>query len=254
MYKPHHQLYFSILLLISLSFILSYPARAENLSSPLYTIKMGTINITGGNKTSSGDRQKMKIKLNDTVGQMVQGKFENTGFQIKAGFQYVRPKAPFSFTISNSAVDFGSVIANTFAADSSTLTVSVGSANGYTVKAIENHSLKVKGTENSVTDTSCDASLPCVINQATPWLNTSSYGFGYNMSGSGVNQNDFIDNTYFQPFSNNELGQDPVTIMSGTNVRNKVEEATITYKINIPPTQLNGIYENAIQFIAIPSF
>ncbi|MBI1872043.1 hypothetical protein HYS10_01350 [Candidatus Collierbacteria bacterium] len=221
---------------------------ADNPSSPLYNIKMGTINITGGTKTSPS------FKLNDTVGQTVQGKFENTGFQVKAGFQYVRSRAPFSFTISNSAIDFGSVIANTFAADSSTLTVSVGSANGYSVKAIENHSPKVASTENTIPDTSCDAISPCAINQAAPWIDTNSYGFGYNMKGLGVNQNDFIDKTYYQPFPNNELGQDPITIMSGTNIRNKTEIATITYKINIPPTQLNGIYENAIQFIAIPSF
>ena len=129
MHKLHQQLYLSFILIISSTFIIHYPAHAEELSSPLYNIKKGTINITGGNKTSTGNGPQ-KIKLNDTVGQTIQGKFENTGFQVKAGFQYGRAKAPFSFIISKTAVDFGEVIANTFSIDSVTLTVSAGSANG----------------------------------------------------------------------------------------------------------------------------
>jgi len=221
---------------------------AASLSSPLYNIEMGSVNIGGGNMTGEN------IKLNSSLGQPVQGEFESTGTKIKAGFEYLRPRKPFALSVTGTNLNFGTITANTFKSISSNLIVSAGSAAGFTVKVIEDHSLRISNQDSIIADTSCDPSLPCSVGQAAPWIETTSYGFGFNITGDGVDSANFISPDHFQPFPNNELGQDPVTIMSAARAYGKTSSAAISYKINVSPSQLNGLYQNTIQFIALPSF
>ena len=136
--KPH--LLYLITLIISLIFCLidiNFPARAEDLKSPTFEIQMSTINLTGGSKSSA------TYKLTDTVGQTFQGQFNSAGYVILAGFQYIHTLTPFSFKISNLDIDFGSLVPGTPSLLSNTLTVTTGSAYGYSVKTIEDHPLRM---------------------------------------------------------------------------------------------------------------
>lgn len=227
--------------------IFSHPnaTRADNLTSPNFDIKMGTINITGGEKTSSSYR------LTDTVGQTAQGEFTSTGYTIKAGFQYISDTIPFTFTISNVTLDFGSLVPGTPSTLTNSLTVTTGSAFGYTVKAIEDHPLRLIGSLDTISDTSCDLATPCAIADATPWTDNTRYGFGYNVQGTDTVA-DFTNSTYYRPYAIQGT-DDPVTIMSRSGVATN-SISTVTYKVNISGSQAAGIYQNAIQYIATPAF
>lgn len=228
-------------------FLFPIYTTADNLSSPSFRIQMGTINITGGQKSGGG------FKLSDTVGQTAQGQFDSAGFRIRAGFQYVRTGVPFSFKVNSLAVNFGLITSNVFYNATNTLTVTSGGAYGYTVKAIQDHKLTIQGGADTIPSTTCDIGLPCTTSTATPWTVASNYGFGYNMSGSDVDTTNFVNGTYFAPFPDNSLSQSPITIMSRTGIT-RGSTATVNYRLSVSGTQTPGTYQNGIQYIAVPAY
>lgn len=243
--KAPKSVFFSLLSLI-LFFSASSLVLADTLSSPAFEIDMSTINITGGSKSSSS------YKLTDTVGQTIQGQFDSAGYVLKAGFQYIYTLIPFTFTISNLDLNFGSLVSGTPSLLTNILTVTTGSAYGYTVKTIEDHPLRLSNGVTTIPDTSCDLASPCIQTDATVWADNTRYGFGYNIQGTDVDVADFVDNTYYRPFPVQTLDQ-PATIMSRSGVATD-SAATVTYKVNISGAQAAGTYQNNIQFIATPSF
>jgi len=226
---------------------LSLPVLADNLFSDPYRIQMSTINITGGNKSGGG------YKLADTIGQTAQGLFSGTGYKVKAGFQYINTRIPFTFITSSLSINFGSLPINTFSALTHNLTITAGGAYGYAVKTIANHPLTLSGGTTTIPDTACDPATPCTITTANVWTGPTNNGFGYNMSGTDVDTAVFVNSNYYRPFPNNALGQSPATVMSKSGVALS-SIATVTYKISVSPTQEAGTYENTIQYIAIPAY
>ncbi len=219
---------------------------ADNLNSSSYFIQFSTINIGGGQISSPN------YELGTTIGQTAQGQFDSAGFIVKAGFQYIHPLVPFTFTISNLDINFGTVSPQIPATATNTLTVTTGSAYGYAVKVVESNSLRISNGSATIPDTSCDLALTCTIADATPWTSNTRYGFGYNMQGTDVDTSDFVNSTYFRPFPIQNIDS-PATVMSRPNVATG-SSATATYKINISGSQAAGTYQNSLQYIAIPSF
>lgn len=241
--KPHQTLI--ILATIALFLTLTQSLIAENLRSDTYRIDMGTVNMTGGRKESSS------YNLTDTLGQTFQGQFDSNGYRIRAGFQYIHSIIRFSFQISDLTIDLGTLTAQTPSTATNTLTISTGNAYGYSVKAIENHELRA--STNDIPDTACDSGTACTITDANIWAGNTDYGFGYHMAGDDVDTADFVNSTYFRPFSNNEDSDSPASVMSSTGIATS-SAAVVTYKANISATQPAGYYTTAIRFIAIPSF
>lgn len=235
-----------IINVIVFTLFIPVPVKADTLLSPSYTIQMSSINIGAGTATSSS------YALNTTIGQTIQGLFGTTGYLVKAGFQYVHPLIPFSFKISNLNISFGTLVPGSPSSLSNTLTVTTGSAHGYLVNTIEDHSLRLVNGTATIPNTSCDLALTCTITDATPWTDPTRYGFGYNIQGTDVNTSDFVNSTYFRPFPVQNVDQ-PVTIMQRNGVATN-SAATVTYKINISGSQAAGTYQNSIQYIATPSF
>ena len=252
--KPHQSITCLFLGICFLSLVCSlefvsclFPSQvlAENLRSDTYRVDMGTINMTGGRKFSE------TYNLTDTVGQTFQGQFDSSGYRVRAGFQYINSIIRFSFVISDLTIDLGTLTAQTPSTATNTLTISTGNAYGYTVKAIENHELRAGTTD--VPDTACDSATACTITNANVWASNTDYGFGYNMAGDDVDTADFVDSTYYRPFSNDEDLDSPATVMSSSGIATS-SAATVTYKANISAIQPAGYYTTAIRFIAIPSF
>ena len=221
-------------------------AQAGEMTGGDYIIKMGTITIGGGTKTGPN------VRLTDTVGQTLQGEFVGSGYRTRVGFQYLPTTEPFSLTISTSVVDFGTVKPATFAGSSLDLTVNGAGVHGYSVSAIEDHPLTAK-PNITIPDTTCDPSAKCTPTHASPWASSVAYGFGYNLIGPDTDQTEFADATYFRPFANNAANQNPVVIMSRQG-RSEKAAAKLTFRINVPPSQTSGTYQNTIQFIALPAF
>jgi len=215
-----NHLIFSILIgFISLiSPIRPIPAvRAGEMTGGDYIIKMGTINIKTGTTLPVPKESASSFGI---IGE------------------------PFSLTVSTGIVDFGTVKPAAFAGNSLDLTVNGAGVGGYYVSVIEDHPLTTK-PDITIPDTACDPSDNCTPTHASPWISSLAYGFGYNLSGT--------DATYFRPFANNAAGQNPVVIISRRG-RGEKTSAKLTFRLNVPPSQISGAYQNTIQFIALPAY
>ena len=225
-----------------LVFVPSVSAQAK-IISPNYIIQMPNFNSGAGIPASSG------YKLDTTVGQTAAGLYSSSGYAVRSGFQYIHSIIPFSFSMSNFLINFGTLTPGTPSTLTSTLIVSAGGAGGYKVTARESSALQKTGGQ-SIPDTLCDAG--CTESAAGVWSLATTYGFGYSMSGNDV-PSDFINSTYYRHFANASQSQTDQIIMGSANV-GRTRTATITYKINVSAVQPAGNYQNRILFTAIPSF
>jgi len=214
------------------------------IQSQNHIIQMPNLNSGAGIPTSD------RYQIGTTIGQTAPGLYTSDGYYVKSGFQYIYSIIPFSFTISSTSINFGHLVPQTEATASGTLTVSSGGAGGYQVKASEDHPLKVIGTTSTIPNTNCDTS--CTNTTAGVWISSSRYGFGFNMSGNDIPA-DFTDLTYYRPFANRAVPEDPQIVMSSIYV-GRGRQSTVTYKVNISGTQPAGTYNNIITFTAIPSY
>lgn len=229
-------------------YAISSPLMAINMDSDSYKIQWGNINIGAGQDLEKSGGGSYLLDL--TMGQIAPGRYEKTGYLVRAGFQYIHSIIPFSFTISDLSIDFGSLTPQTPSTDTNTLTVSAGGAGGYQVLAIEDHTLRSNQSAN-ISDTVCDGS-DCDETSAGVWSQNTTYGFGFNMSGDHIPA-DFTDSTYFRQFASKELSESAQVVMSSSSAISSAT-STVTYKVNTGSTQEAGNYENAITFIAVPSY
>lgn len=230
----------AVLLLIGFGKVLAQ----EKIRSDNYIIQFPNFNSGAGIPSSDNYR------LDSTIGQTAPGLYSSSGYKVRAGFQYIHSIIPFSFSISDFLIDFGTLTAQNPTTQTNTLTVSSGGAGAYSVKAEENEPLTTLDGSTSIPDTTCDAS--CTETSAGVWTQNTTYGFGFNVSGDDV-PGDFIDGTYYRQFSDASLSEAPATVMTSSNVgRGRV--ATITYKVNVSSSQPGGTYQNIITYIAIPGF
>jgi len=256
-----------IKILISIFLIHNSSVFAVNLNSPQYTIQAPNINI-GGKKQASDH-----YSVDTTLGQLAANEFHSNGYIVKAGFQYIRSVIPFTFYISKTNINLGTLLPNTPKTDNAVIRVSFGAAGQYTVTAIEETLLKELSNGYTIPNTTCDSGTSCSKSSANIWSSPSSYGFGYNMDGKDIPV-DFGGLTYFRPFPDRSATEDPEIIMTSSNVtlnitptpnptivpnptgtpRDITHEATITFKANISPIQAAGSYQAVINFVATPSF
>ncbi len=219
-----------------------------SMSNNNYKIDFGNLNMGAGKPSGSGK------SVSFTTGQIAPGLYSGTNFKVRAGFQYVYSIIPFRFSISTLDIDFGSVEPTNPVTRTNTLTISNGSANGYTVTAYENHQLLVPASGAQIPDTTCDGGL-CSESTAAPWTSTLTYGFGYrcdNLSGTDCHT-DFTTSTHYKQFANASLNETADAVMTGTNV-GRDKEVQVTYKVNVSGTQEGGSYSNTITYIATPTF
>jgi hypothetical protein len=215
------------------------------MESAQYKIQFSTIGIGSGKDASE------TYKLNTSVGQTAAGTFTSAGYIVKAGFQYISSIIRFRFAVSNTLINFGNVVSQTPATATTNLTVSFGGAGEYQVTAIEETALR-KLDNTTIPDTACDGGTPCTKSSANIWNSSSTYGFGYNMSGNDI-PGDFSGATYYRPFANRANADSPVVVMSSSNV-GRGRQSTMTFKLNVGPTQAGGAYQTVVNFVATPSY
>ena len=245
MVSPKSLFFLTTLFFLLAIYVLPQDVQGQaKIVSPNYIIQMPNFNSGAGIPSSSG------YKLDTTIGQTAPGLYSSSGYRVRSGFQYIHSIIPFSFSMSNFLINFGTLIPGTPVTLTSTLTVSAGGAGGYKVTTRESGSLQTSGGQ-SIPDATCDAGT-CTESAAGVWSQASTYGFGYNMSGQDI-PSDFINSTYFRHFANAGLSQTDQIVMINANV-GRSRTATITYKVNISGVQGSGRYQNKILFTAIPSF
>lgn len=220
-------------------------ALAINMSSPEYKIQMSDLNMTSGRKSSAS------YTVTDTLGQLGPGKYSGTNYIVRSGFQYIYSLYPFSFSISNLEIAFGSLSLNNLQTQTNTLTVSFPAGYGYTVTAAETQPMTLVAGSATIPDTTCDAG-GCTEVTAAAWTQTSTYGFGYNAAGNDV-PSEFTGSTIYKQFANLASSETPQAVMSSTEA-GKNRAATITYQINVGSSQTAGDYQTLIVYSAIPSY
>jgi len=228
-----------------LFFLLAIPAFAENFSSSSFKIDFGNLNLTGGGKTSPS------FNLTDTVGQNAPGQYDSGSFTVKSGFQYIYDTfSPFTFTISDLDIPFGTLTANIGVTAQNTLTITTPSGSGYEIYAVENHPLWNE-YKQPIPDTTCDSGT-CSESVSGTWASSSTYGFGFNAWGVGSTGIFTAQNQYRQ-FANGATAE-PAVLIASESVSVEDRQTVVTYKVNISNLQASGSYQNGIIYIAIPKY
>jgi hypothetical protein len=245
---------FTFLSLIIFYFAYSPHTLAQSkVESDNYTIQFPNLNSGAGVPISTN------YGVSSTIGGTATGLYSSTGFRVRSGFQYIKTIIPFSFSVSDIAINFGTLALGVGTTDASTLTVKAGGAGGYSVTATENHPMQ-NDALSEIPDTTCDNGN-CSQTQAEIWTQNTTYGLGFNMSGDDIPA-DFVDATYFRQFANSSIPENPAVIMSKTQVTYDYPNnawpwesiANITYKLNVGSGIAGGTYRNIVYFTAIPSF
>jgi hypothetical protein len=244
-----------VVLLLAMTLIFFSPtiALAQTMKSTDYEIIKPNLNFSSGFVSGSG-----KI-VGFTGGQLASGPSSSTGVKLWAGFWYIKNIIPFSFSVSNNVVEFGTLASNDPKTAKTTIIVSAGGAGGYQVTAQENYSLMVLSTGARIKDVIGDND-DITESNAGDWVINSTDGFGYSLSGDDVpspfpTRNPVVTPTLtmFKQFSNTSLGESPEIIMSSSSV-GKDRTLDLFYKININPLQDAGRYQNVITYIATPTY
>ncbi len=234
-----------LFLLILLILTTAAPALAVHpITSDSYQIDWPNLNMGAGLPDSGS------FKLGVTTGQIAPGLYSSSGYKVRAGFQYIHSIIPFTFTLDKIAVDFGSLTPGTPSTDTIDLEVTCGSAGGYTVTVQENNPLTSTAL-STIPDTTCDPGDTCDESDAGTWTLSTTYGFGYNMTGIDV-PSEFSGGKYKQ-YADISSAETPQAVMIGTNV-GVGKTSTMTLKVNISGTQAAGVYENILTFIATPTY
>jgi hypothetical protein len=224
-------------------------ALAQTMENGLYRIQIGNLNSISGNLSGSD------YNLSITSGQLAPGLFEGENFKVKSGFQYVPRTSPFSFTISSTKIDFGTLTPTNPVTRTTTLRVDSMNTQGYSVTGAQEHELMDENTGATIPDTTCDNGR-CSETVASAWSNTLTFGFGYRCSRENITcvegDESFVPENYFKQFPDSSKDESATTIMSGGTGRG--QEATILYKVNISSSQPAGVYTNAITYLATPNY
>lgn len=160
---------------------------------------------------------------------------------------------PFTLSLSNTVVDYGTLSPTEPVTRTTTLTVSHGAANGYRVLVSEEHELRSE--ENaSIPDASCDNGS-CTERIASYWRSILSYGFGYRCDNLFREDCDpgFLQPDFFKQFPNTALSEPPETLMANSTW-GRSKKATITFKVNVAKAQAEGSYRNTVTFLTVPNF
>lgn len=226
---------------------------AFTMSNAFYIIILGNLNSIAGQASGPGN------KLTFTSGELGAGLYSGTNYKLCAGFYggifcnaSSLVSGLFTFTVTPTSLDFGTIDPTSPVSRTNILDV-LSSASGYSVTAIEDHSLK-SPAGTVIPDTTCDSGV-CTQSTAALWTSSLTYGLGYRCD--NVVQTDCIGGfsaDYFKPFPNQQLAQTPQIVMQNGSSSPSDKQSQITYKVNVAGTQLPGVYTNTITYVASPNF
>lgn len=232
-----------------------------------------------GAQTMSNDNYILQLEEADTSTDKPQAKDNTLGvsdqqipkkpeplYKIQTGFLHNKSKSPFTFSISSTVINFGTLFPTNPIKRSNKLTISNRSANGYSIIGFEDKelssavasdatSIPLSGASSDfIPDTTCDNGQ-CSESFSGPWTNPLTYGFGYrcdNVKGTDC-ASGLLDPNFYKQFANTSLSETPQKVAMATSAE-KEKTIRITYKVNISSTQAKGSYSNTITYIAIPNF
>lgn len=241
----------SLLIFLAGIYALTFSAEtvfAERLESDSYVIQFGNFNMTAGEKSSAS------YNVTDTVGQTGAGPFGeygSSGYFVGSGFQYIYQIDEFSFRLSKTAINLGSLTANAHNTDSHTMTITTRGAGGYTIYAYETTPLLNRNGVDTIPNTTCDAGT-CSYTAAGLWTNVNIGGFGFNINGNDTPV-DFVNSNYYRALADRSASEPMQVVMSSTNIASE-RTATVTYKAGLFGSEASGSYETGVSYVAVPGY
>ena len=211
------------------------------MSNSNYIIKMDNLNAPADQLTDQLSKSQNK------------NVYSGTNFRVIAGFPYIRSASPFAITLSQNTLDFGTLYPTTPVSRAMDLSISQGSAHGYSIIASQDHPLK-SNSQDIIADTTCDNGA-CSESEPALWTNTLTFGFGFrcdNLTGTDCST-DFNQTNFYKQFADDSRNESAQTIISSSSIGLK-NKSRITYKVNISGAQKTASYYNTITYIAIPNF
>ena len=229
-------------------FIATTLVQAERMESNSYVIQFGNFNMSAGKQSST------QYGLTSSLGQIAAGPYGQYGsssYFVGGGFQYIYQIGSFSFALSKTSINLGTLTYGSLNTDSHTLTINTRGA-GYTIYAYEKHPLKLESATTTIPDTTCDDGS-CSETQASSWTNPNIGGFGFNVSGSHA-ASDFVNTNYYRQFADQAKSEPMQVIMSSSNLAVD-DSATITYKAGLTSgSQAAGNYSTYVSYVAVPTY
>lgn len=220
--------------------IQAFEARSTN-----YKMQMGNFNYTAGEKESAS------YWFHDTGGELAPGQSDSGSYTILAGFEYIASIIPFTFEISNNNINFGTLVPETPATASTTLTITSGAAYGYRVTAQANNPMQNQGYAGVfIPDVEGDNSDITHLQEGA-WNNNTTYGFGYTLS--NLTSTHAVFTSGYRAFADQSNSEEPVNVMFSPGVIDQ-SAVEVTYKINVSPIQEAGVYENIVTYIATGTY
>ncbi|KKP69439.1 hypothetical protein A2X44_02780 [candidate division CPR3 bacterium GWF2_35_18] len=234
------------ILLLAFIFIFSFKrAKAFEAQSENFRLDWGNLNDFAGQKSSDN------YSLVDTGGQIAPGLYESDGFKAMIGFEYLYSIIPFTFTISNSAIDFGTLSIDTPKTDTTNLIVTSGAAHGYQVTASENNQLDNLAYPGTYIEDTRGDNLDITYLNNGDWNINTTYGFGYTLANITGTDAEFTSG--YKQFSDESNSEPEQIVMNNIGIT-QGSEVQVTYKINIGATQESGTYQNRIKYICTGTF
>lgn len=227
-------------------------ASAFTMSNAFYIIILGNMNSIAGQATGNGQT------LTFTSGELGAGLYTGTNYILCAGFyggifcnKSSVVSGIFTFTVTPTNLDFGTIDPTSPVSRTNILDV-LSTASGYSVTAIEDHSLQT-ASGSAIPDTTCDSGL-CNQSSASTWTSNLTYGFGYRCD--NVLQTDCVSfpTGSYRPFANTALAQTPEIVMQNSAGSVSEKQTQVTYKVNVSGSQIPGVYTNTITYVASPNF
>lgn len=244
-----------IILFLTLNLFTFSQSYAQTMSNGSYKLTQDKAIPLKINSVSGNSGGENSLAPSDSSSDQVAAGREDTkpGFTTEQGFSENKSTNPFSFAITSLTVDFGKLVPGEPVQRTTSLKISNDSTFGYQIISFENQTLKNASGEE-IPDTTCDQGT-CTQSTASIWDNPLTYGFGMrceNVKGKDCSPS-FEDRKTYRQFSNFGLKEDPEAIIVSLASANE-KEAQVVYKINIPGSQTEGIYQNEINYIAIPLY
>ena len=234
--------------------LFSPSASAQTMSNDNYILQLQELDVSMSKPT-------IKNRTLGVSDQQASEQKPEPNYKIQAGFVDDKSKSPFTFSVSETLIDFSTLSPTNPIKRSNKLAVSNGSANGYSVIASEDRELSSSPTSNVasassgfILDTTCDNGL-CSEARSALWTNPLTYGFGYrceNIVGTDC-ASGFSEVEFYKQFANASKSKKPQKVASATNT-GKNKTVQITYKVNVSGTQQFAFYSNTITYIAVPNF
>ncbi len=232
----------SLLITLSSLFLISHLAplisHAAVSSNSDYSIEVGEISTDIPEPT-----QKLRI-IEDT--------FETLPPEIKPTYSINSSNDSFSFSISQTAIDFGALTATNPVIRTSDVIFSTPTY-GSQIVAYANHPLLNTG-KITIPDSTCDTGT-CSQTIPANWENNLTYGFGFRCESASIEVcgKNFSASNSFKQFADTSANESPQPIMLNQQGK-QTTSGKITYKVNISGTQQVEGYSNTVTYIAIPNF